>query len=166
MDRPTDCQLAEGFTVWEKVYAQGSFFTMGIIGTIALFRADFVMALPYIVIYWYGIPGIIMRHLNCPRCPHLHTYGDCLQLSPKLAVRLVKGRKETPFSPGENVLFWMIALLIPTYPIYWLWAQPILLTAFLSAAGLWYGGQLLYFCKRCRVEACPFNRAGALPKAI
>ena len=166
MDDPNDCPLAEGFSVVEKVYAQGSFFSMGIIGTFGIIRVDWIMVLPYVVVYWYGVPGIIMRHLNCPRCPHLHTYGDCLQFPPKLSARLVKRKKTTPFGPVENALFWMIALLIPTYPVYWLWAQPILLAVFVSAAGLWYGGQLFYFCKRCRVEACPLNRAGAVPKAI
>ena len=166
MNGPTDCPLAEGFGVWEKVYAQASFFTMGIAGTIGIMRVDWLMVLPYIVIYWYGIPGIIMRHLNCPRCPHLHTYGDCLQFPPKLTTRLVKRPKATPFSPAEKVLFWTIAILIPTYPVYWLWAQSMLLLIFVLAAGLWYGGQLLYFCKRCRVKACPFNRAGVLPKAV
>jgi hypothetical protein len=58
------------------------------------------------------------------------------------------------------MLFWPIAFLIPTYPIFWLRVRPLLLGTFLLAACLWYGGQLLHFCKRCRVEACPFNRAG------
>lgn len=159
MRHPTECRLSNGFSLWEKVYAQTSFFTMGIVGTVGIVRVDWPWILPYLLVYWYGIPGIIMRHLNCPRCPHLHEFDDCLQAPPRLTKRLVKRRKTTPFSRWESMLFWPIALLIPTYPIYWLRLQPLLLGIFLLAAGFWFGGQLLYFCKRCRVEACPFNRA-------
>ncbi len=157
---PSECPLAEGFGLWEKAYAQLSFFTMGIVGTVGIFLMDWRWVLPYGIIYWYGIPGVIMRHLHCPRCPHLHEFDDCLQAPPRLTKWLVKRRKDTPFSRGELMLFWPIAFLIPTYPIFWLRVRPLLLGTFLLAACLWYGGQLLHFCKRCRVEACPFNRAG------
>ena len=163
MNRASDCPLAEGFSVWEKAYAQLSFFTMGIAGTVGILLVDWRWVLPYLLIYWYGIPGVIMRHLNCPRCPHLHEFGDCLQAPPQLAKRLVKRPKATPFSRGELMLFWPIALLIPTYPIYWLRLRPLLMGVFLLAACMWFGGQLLYFCKRCRVDACPFNRAMPVP---
>jgi hypothetical protein len=72
-----------------------------------------------------------------------------------------KTQKSTPLSTGEKFLFWAIFILIPIYPIYWLISQPILLTIFCAAATAWYLGQWLYFCKRCRVKPCPFNRATA-----
>jgi|GEM_PF-2866751 len=153
------CTLAEGFSVWEKLWAQSSFLIMGIVGAIGIIRADWPWVLPYIVICWYGIPGAIMRHTNCPRCPHLHVYGDCLQAPPAFTKWLVKKRKTEPFSPGERLLFYLIFLLIPVYPLYWLISQPVLLTIFILSAGMWYFGQWLYFCKRCRIESCPFNRA-------
>lgn len=158
MNNSTTCMLSKGFSVWEKLYAQLTFFTMGIIGTIGIVRVDWRWMLPYSAICWYGILGIIVRHINCPRCPHLHTYGDCLQLHPKLTKWLVKHRKTTPFSPLEKWLFYLIFLLIPTYPIYWLRSQPVLLIVFGLAASMWYLGQWLNFCKRCRVKECPFNR--------
>ena len=163
MKKGNDCRLAEGFSVREKAYAQLSFFTMGIVGSLGILLLDWRWFVPYFLIYWYGIPGVIMRHLHCPRCPHLHVFGDCLQAPPRLSKWLVKRRKYRSFSTGELMLFWPIALLIPTYPIYWLRARPLLLGVFLLAACMWYGGQLLYFCKRCRVRECPFNRAVAVP---
>jgi len=39
-----------------------------------------------------------------------------------------------------------------------IYAHRILLIAFLMFAGVWYLGQFLYFCKRCRLYDCPFNR--------
>jgi len=159
MKKPTDCPLSDGFSVWEKMYAQLSFLTMGIVGTIGIISVDWPWVLPYVVVYWFGIPGIIMRHLNCPRCPHLHTYGDCLQFHPVLTKWIVKVRKTHPFTRGEKAVFLLIFLLIPTYPVYWLRVQPLLLGVFLLSAAMWYLGQWVYFCKRCRVESCPFNRA-------
>ena len=151
--------LACGFTLREKLYAQTSFLAMGILGTIGIILDDWVWVIPYVAIYWYGIPGIVMRHLTCPRCPHLHVYRDCLQAPPTLSLWLVKRRKAHPFSPFERYLFYSIFLLIPVYPIYWLSSNTVLLVPFLLAAAMWYSGQFLHFCTRCRTRDCPFNRA-------
>lgn len=153
------CTLANGFSLWEKIYAQFSFVAMCIIGTVGILLVDWRWALPYVVIFGYGILGIVMRHLNCPRCPHLYVYNDCLQAPPKLSKWLVKKRKTHPFSGVEKALFYTIFTLIPTFPIYWLLPNPALLSAFLLMVGMWYLGQFFYFCRRCRVSDCPFNRA-------
>lgn len=152
------CTLADGFSLWEKIYAQFSFLSMCTIGTVGILLVDWRWSLAYLVIFGYGILGIVMRHLTCPRCPHLYVYNDCLQASPKLALWLVKKRKAGPFSGIEKALFYAIFILVPTFPIYWLLSNPVLLSAFLFTASMWYLGQLLYFCKRCRVSDCPFNR--------
>ncbi len=152
------CARAGGFSLWEKIYTQFSFITMGVIGTAGIALVDWPWILPYIFINWYGIPGIVMRHLCCPRCPHLYKHGDCLQFHPKVTRWLVKKQKTTPFTTIEKFLFYMIFVLIPTYPIYWLLSNKILLIVFLITAGMWYSGQFLYFCKRCRVYDCPFNQ--------
>lgn len=159
MKLQSKCTLADGFSFWEKIYAQCSFFAMGIIGSVGIATVDWRWVLLYFLIYAYGILGIVMRHLTCPRCPHLHVYNDCLQFPPKITMRLVKERKTLPFSAFEKFLFYFIFILIPAFPIYWLLSNPILLSAFLISAAMWYSGQLLYFCTRCRVKECPFNRA-------
>jgi hypothetical protein len=64
MNEKINCSLAEGFSLWEKIYAQFSFIVMSIIGTVGIVLADWPWVLPYIFINWYGIPGIIMRHTN------------------------------------------------------------------------------------------------------
>ena len=156
-----ECHLSKGFRLWEKLFAQLSFFTMLITGTAGIARSDCHWLLPYLVIAWYGIPGIVMRHLTCPRCPHLYVHGDCLQFPPKWTKLLVKVRRTTPFSAMERWTFYLIFLLIPAFPLYWLRSQPVLLTVFVVSASMWYLGQLLYLCKRCRVVACPFNRVRA-----
>lgn len=157
-----NCSLADGFSLQEKIYAQVSFFTMSIVGTVGIVLEDWRWVIPYIVINWYGVPGIIMRHVTCPRCPHLYEYGDCLQFPPGGTRWIVKKQKATPLSALEKVLFYTLFILIPAYPLYWLSSNKILLLVFLIAVGTWYSGQFLYFCKRCRVHDCPFNRA---PKA-
>ena len=159
MKNDSGCSLAEGFSVWEKAWAQVSFWVMGIAGTVGILLANWIWVFPYLVVYWYGIPGVIMRHTNCPRCPHLHEFGDCLQAPVALTRFLVKERKDIPFTGVERVLFLSIFTLIPTYPVFWLLPRPALLITFLIGAGMWYGGQFFRFCRRCRVSACPFNRA-------
>ena len=158
MNDHINCSLAEGFSLWEKIYAQVSFIAMGVLGTIGILLEDWIWVIPYIFIYWYAIPGIVMRHLNCPRCPHLYEYGDCLQAPVILTKWLIKKQKTTPHGLSEKLLFYMIFILIPVYPVYWLLSNKILLTAFLITAGMWYSGQFLYFCRKCRVRSCPFNR--------
>ena len=158
MNRERECTLAEGFSVWEKIWAQVSFLVMSISGTVGIILTDWPWVFPYIVICWYGIPGIIMRHTNCPRCPHLHVYGDCVQAPPSLTRWLIKQRKTAPFSKSEKFLFLAIFGLIPTYPLFWLVSHPGLLIAFVLAAVAWYLGQWLHLCKQCRVYDCPFNR--------
>ena len=159
------CKLAEGFKLWEKIYAQFSFIAVGVIGTAGILLVDWRWTPPYLLIYVYGILGIVMRHLTCPICPHLHVYNDCLQFPTKVSRCLVKKRKTSPFSILEKVLFYMIFILIPTYPIYWLISNIALLTAFLIAASMWYLGQFLYFCRRCRVSECPFNQVASSQQA-
>ena len=163
MKDKSECTLANGFKLWEKIYAQFSFIATGVIGITGILLVDWRWVLPYLLIYVYGILGIVMRHLTCPRCPHLHEYNDCLQFPPKISRWLVKEKKTSPFSTLEKLLFCMIFILIPIYPIYWLISNRILLIAFLLMVVMWYSGQFLYFCKRCRVYYCPFNRVTLTP---
>lgn len=158
MSRKPICALAEGFTAWEKAWAQLSFLVMGIVGTVGILLADWRWVVPYILIYWYGVPGIVMRHLVCPRCPHLYLYGDCLQAPASLTRWLVKKRKTTHLSSFEKSLFLGVFILVPTYPVFWLLSDIVLLVVFVIAAAAWYSGQLLHFCRQCRVYSCPFNR--------
>ena len=158
MNGHSSCSLAEGFSFWEKSYAQFSFFAMSITGTVSIAIADWPWVLPYLIINWYAVPGIVMRHLVCPRCPHLHQYNDCLQFPPKATRWLVRKQKVMPMNGFEKFLFVLIFTLIPIYPIYWLLSNKVLLIIFLASAAMWYAGQFLRFCKRCRVSSCPFNR--------
>ena len=156
MDQAHGCTLADGFRLWEKLYAQITFFTFTIAGSVGLLRTDWRLAIPYLVVFGYGVPGIVMRHLSCP---HLFRHGDCLQFPARWARWLVKQPRAAPFSTSERRLFWFVFLFLPLYPVYWLLPQPVVLAVFGVAAAMSYLGQWLYFCTRCRVKSCPFNRA-------
>ena len=151
------CALSKGFSIKEKIFAQFSFFGILITGTIGIILSDPLFVVPYVIIAWYGVPGIIQRHIVCPRCPHLHQFGDCLQLPTQLTRMLIKKPKEPKFNPWEKIVFLSIFILIPAYPLYWLLDTPVLLILFIISNAFWYGGQFLYFCKRCRIYDCPFN---------
>ena len=159
MKKGHECTLANGFATWEKVYAQVSFIAIGVIGGVGIALVDWWWALAYVLVYSYGILGIVMRHLICPRCPHLHEHNDCLQAPPRLTKWLIRRRKATRLSTFEKVLFFAYFLIVPVFPVYWLLANPLLLVGFLVPVGTWYLGQFFRFCRRCRVEQCPFNRA-------
>lgn len=161
MQSDSHCTLSERFALREKAYAQFTFIGLGVTGTVGISLVDWWWAVLYVLIYAYGILGVIMRHLTCPRCPHLHVYNDCLQFPTRITRWLVKRQKTDPFSAVERALFYAIFLLIPIFPLYWLLSTPVLLGVFLVLTALWYSGQFLYFCKRCRVHDCPFNRAAA-----
>jgi hypothetical protein len=159
MAEDSQCTLTEKFNLWEKLFAQLSFFTMGIAATVGIIMADWIWVIPYIIVYWYGVPGIVMKHLTCPRCPHYFEYNDCLQLPLFFTRILVKRQKQFPFSTFEKVLFHFIFIFIPIYPLYWLLPNTLLLSIFIICAVAWYSGQFFYFCKRCRNKECPYNLA-------
>lgn len=152
------CNLANGFTFFEKVFAQVTFSAFWIIGFLVIFHQNVYWALAYAVFVAYGVLGIVQRHLVCPRCPHLHQYADCLQLHPKLTKMLVKKPTSRPMNRIEKGLFLIIMLGLFIFPQYWLVKMPMYLVIFWVFGGAWYLSQWFYFCKRCRVKTCPFNR--------
>ena len=153
-----ECRLSKGFSPWEKLWAQLSFNAMVFSGIAGIAFSDWHWLAPYLVFTVYGILGIVMRHQACARCPHLHVDNDCLQFPPEWTKWLVKERKTAPFSAAERWSSYLIFLLIPLYPLYWLRQQPVLLAVFVASGTMWYLGQWFYFCKRCRTRQCPFNR--------
>jgi hypothetical protein len=151
--------LACGFSLKEQIYAQITFHGWWISGFVGIALQNWIWAILYLFIVAYGILGIIQRHLTCPRCPHLHEYDSCLQLPKRITKYVIKARKNTPFSPSEKILFISIFILITIFPIYWLKNDNIALAGFLLFGSMWCLGQFFYFCKRCRIPSCPFNRA-------
>lgn len=156
-----NCHLAEGFSTREKIFAQVTFNAFWITGFIAIWPETIYGALAYAALVLYGIFGLVVRYLLCPRCPHLYKYGDCLQVPPALTKWLVKRPTNAPMSTAQKVLMVALSVLILMFPQYWLWQKPIYFTVFWVFCGAWFAGQLLYFCRHCRVSSCPFNRANA-----
>lgn len=154
------CKLANGFSIGEKIFAQLTFNLFWIIGFIAIWQDNIYGALAYAAIVLFGIFGVVMRHLVCPRCPHLYKFGDCLQAPPALSKWLVKRPTSAPMNKGQQALFLVVFLAITFFPQYWLWGKPFYFALFWIFCGAWYAGQLWHFCKHCRVSSCPLNRTG------
>jgi hypothetical protein len=152
------CHYAKGFSVREKCYAQATFWLWGLSGFFGLFCVDMRLAVFYLFVWGYGIAGIVMRHLVCPRCPHLWEYGDCLQLPVAATRRIVTCRKPRRMSHWEKSVFLGYFAFIALFPLYWVARVPALAIVFVLASAMWFAGQFCYFCKRCRVTSCPFNR--------
>lgn len=150
--------LSCGFSLKEQLYAQITFNCFWIFGLVGIAMQNWKWAMIYLVIVGYGILGLVQRHLTCPRCPHLHEYGSCLQIHPKITKMLIKEKKNTPLSLNEKSLFLSVFILMTIFPIYWLKNNIIALTGFVVFGSMWYLGQFLYFCKQCRIPSCPFNR--------
>lgn len=156
-----NCRLAGGFGKGDKIFAQVTFNAFWIIGFAAIWPESAWWAIAYAAVVAYGIFGIVMRHLVCPRCPHLYIYGDCLQAPPALTRWLVKKPTAVPLNLAQKALFLVVMLGIPLFPQYWLWGKPYHLAVFWVFCLAWYAAQVFHFCRYCRVSSCPFNRAGA-----
>ena len=151
------CKSVCGFSKKEKLYAQLSFHGGIIIGTYGLLQHNTVLALAYFLYSYIGIL-MLMRYTVCPRCPHLHVAGDCLQLSPVLTKRIISSSRKGPLNIYEKILFVSVLYGILIIPIYWVASDLRILIPFL----ILYGGLLLslyfYFCKNCRNTVCIQNR--------
>ena len=150
--------LACDFSLKEQIYAQVTFHGWWFSGFLGIVMQNWKWAVLYFFIVAFGILGVVQRHLTCPRCPHLFEYGACLQLPPKITKLLIKEKKDIPLSLNEKILFISVFALITIFPIYWLRNNTIALAGFILFGSMWYLGQFLYFCKRCRVSSCPLNR--------
>ncbi len=162
MKRQNSCDLAQGFTIGEKLFAQITFNGFWITAFAAIWQSSVPWSLIYLGLVVYGVIGLVQRQLACPRCPHLYEYGDCLQAPPKLTKLIVKKPTTQPMNKAQRFLFVVVFVVITLFPQYWLVSLPGYFTAFWVFSGAWYLGQFLYFCKRCRVSSCPFCRAKAI----
>jgi hypothetical protein len=154
------CKLAKGFTTGEKTFAQFFFNAFWITGFIAIWQDSVLWALAYAVLVAYGVFGLIVRHLVCPRCPHLYKYNDCLQAPKSWVKAIVKKPTSAHMTKGQKVLGAITLLTISLLPLIWLWDKPYYLAVYLVFCGAWWAGQVYHFCKQCRVSSCPFNRSG------
>ena len=155
-----NCRLADGFSVGEKIFAQLTFNAYWITGCIAIWQDSVFWSLVYAAMVAVGIFGLIVRHLVCPRCPHLYKYNDCLQAPKSWVKAIVKQPTNAPMTKGQKTVGAIALLLISFFPLIWLWDKPYYLAIFLVLCGAWWAGQVYHFCKHCRVASCPFNRTG------
>lgn len=156
----TACGSVRGFTLKEKLFAQISFNGGVIIGTYGLFQHDISLAVIYFLYAYIGI-FLVVRYTVCPRCPHLHGAGDCLQLKASLTRRIISKNRKGPLNLYEKILFVMVIYGILIFPVYWIASDLIVLILFL----LFYGGSLLglwlYFCRECQNQTCIQNRCSS-----
>jgi len=144
-----ECRLSKGFSPWEKLWAQLSFNAMVFSGICR--NRVLGMALACAISRFHRVRHTRHRHASpsLRQVSHLHVDNDCLQFPPEWTKWLVKERKTAPFSAAERWSSYLIFLLIPLYPLYWLRQQPVLLAVFVASGTMWYLGQWFYFCKRC-----------------
>ncbi len=152
-----NCESICKFSIKEKLYAQLSFNGGVIIGAYGLLQHSNTLAVIYLLYSYVGIL-LLMRYTVCPRCPHLHVAGDCLQLHPSLTKRIIAPNRKGPLNIYEKLLFVIVLYGILIIPIYWIASNLVILILFL----LFYGGMLLslwfYFCRDCKNTICIQNR--------
>jgi hypothetical protein len=88
-----ECHLSKGFSLWEKLYAQLSFFAMLITGTAGIARSDW----PWLHLILLS-PGMSWdRHApsDLLRCPHLYVYGIAFNFPPTWAEMAREGADNT-----------------------------------------------------------------------
>ncbi|MFX1514139.1 MAG: hypothetical protein ACFFCQ_16300 [Promethearchaeota archaeon] len=146
----------KGFTFFEKLYAQLTFFGFVLAGIAAMAIEDLLFGVMYLFFALIGIIFIVMRYLTCPRCDQLRKHSDCLQLPVFLTKRIISGYNDEPFTLVEKIIFLIVFALLIIIPQYWLIQIPILFVIFWVCCLLWYIGQFFYFCKTCNIDSCPF----------
>ncbi len=152
-----NCESICTFSIWEKLYAQLSFNGGIIIGAYGLLQHSKALAVIYVLYSYVGIL-LLMRYTVCPRCPHLHEAGDCLQLHPSLTKRIISPNRKGPLNIYEKFLFVIVLYGILIIPIYWIASNLIVLILFLLFYGVMLLGLWLYFCRNCKNTSCIQNR--------
>jgi len=151
-----DCGPVKGFSVGEKLFAQGTFNAAIITGAYAMALQSPLLALGYVV-FAIGSFTLLMRYTICTCCPHLLVAKDCLFLPASLAIKLISKQRSGSLSGWEKFILYSAPLGTILIPVYWLLSSPILLACFLLFSGACVFGLRLHFCKECKTIVCPMN---------
>lgn len=151
-----NCSQVKGFSVPEKVFAQGTFYAAIIIGTYAISLQSPLLALGYLV-FALGSFTLLMRYTVCARCPHLLVAKDCLFLPASLASKVISRKHTGSLSGWEKLILYSAPLGTIAIPVYWLLSTPIMLVSFAVFAGACILGLRMHFCKECQTIVCPMN---------
>ncbi|BBD09281.1 hypothetical protein [Desulfovibrio ferrophilus] len=150
------CAKVGGFSLKEKLFAQGTFNLAVIIGAYGMWVLSPILALGYLV-YALGSFTLLMRYTICARCPHLLQAGDCLFLPASLARKIIATDRSGPLGLGEKIILY--AAFVGTFltPVILL-SSPLLFWGYILFAGGCLVGLVLHFCKHCHNAVCPLNR--------
>jgi hypothetical protein len=141
------------FTFLEKLFARVTYNTGVLVAGYGLYLNHAGLGIGYFIGAYVGI-FLLVRYTICPRCPHLTTANDCSNLSASIMKKIVSFKRKGPLSTFERGLFFTVLYGTFVFPVYWLSANRLLLTAFI----LLYGGHLLslkmHFCRKCANQSC------------
>jgi hypothetical protein len=144
------------FTVGEKWFAQVTYNSGVMVAAWGLYLNNPKLGIGFLLGAYIGI-FLLVRYTVCPRCPHLHTADDCVNLSASIMKKIVSMRRRGPLNAFEKSLFVIVLYGTFIFPIYWLSSNIPFLIAFI----ILYGGHLLslkmHFCRNCENKSCIQN---------
>lgn len=147
----------QAFTLKEKIFSQFTYNAGVMVAAYGLYLNNPGLGIGYLVGAYIGI-FLLVRCTICPRCPHLHTADDCVNLPAPVMKKIVSPNRKGPMTLFEKSLFLIVLYGTFILPIYWLTSNIIILTAFI----ILYGSHLLslkmHFCKNCANKVCIQNK--------
>jgi hypothetical protein len=148
----------DNFTILEQIWMQLSFNGFWILGSIAIFLENPILAVGYFLFFFlFGIIYCIMHLWICPRCPHIKDHTACVQAPPFLTTKIIRKNVSSNLKLYEKIGFFIILYGIFIFPLFWVVKYQYLLIPYLLLGLMHYSAYFFHFCKKCLNVSCPQN---------
>jgi len=146
--------LIRTFSIWKRILYTIGYFSIPIIGLIAIYPYSIAWFTVYLVFLLIG-NLYLFGFCLCARCPYYGT--SCMMSFGKPIAKIYKFRPG-PMSPIDKICALLMPIGMFGIPLYWLIKEPVVLAIFLVIGMLWGSCVMFMECKRCKHFSCPNNK--------
>jgi hypothetical protein len=154
------CTLIDRFSFKEKLLMRTGWYGFMAVGFYGIYRQDPLWALLYAAASLLGFAVIVLPCL-CAHCPYPSEYDTCLFLPPALLRLFYPYRGPRMSLAGKAATLAALGGMV-IMPLFWLINNILLLLVFLLIGLPVLATFPLRYCRRCRHESCPMNKARGL----
>jgi hypothetical protein len=153
------CSLIDRFSLVERIVMRAGWLGFAAVGTYAIYQQAPFWAVFYVVYVLLTFVFIVMPGI-CAHCPYPSKYDTCLFLPPAFMNRFYP-YKSPEIHPVAKAAVPVAMVGLVVIPHVWLFADWFLLLLFWLFGLPSLAALPFYYCKRCRNENCPLNKAGS-----